>query len=158
VNGVAILMFIGKLISTIKIERLFKSREGEFMVEIDPIGFLRTRHRDVPRHWSVSELEGELVIKPEFAEGLAGIKKGDRIAVIFQFHKSPPFTREKLKQTPPHREHRKGVFSICSPKRPNPLGLSVVEVLEIEGNVITVSGIDMLDGTPILDIKPHITG
>ncbi|MBD3178367.1 MAG: tRNA (N6-threonylcarbamoyladenosine(37)-N6)-methyltransferase TrmO [Candidatus Latescibacteria bacterium] len=127
------------------------------MVKLEPIGYLRSSHREVPNHWSISDLEGELVINPEYAEGLSSIRVGDLIVVIFEFHKSPPFTADKLKQKPPHRDHKKGVFSICSPKRPNPLGLSVVEVLEIERNVITVSGIDMLDGTPILDIKPHIT-
>jgi tRNA-Thr(GGU) m(6)t(6)A37 methyltransferase TsaA len=128
------------------------------MVKLEPIGYLRSSHREVPNHWSISDLEGELVIKPEYAEGLSSIRVGDLIVVIFEFHKSPPFTADKLKQKPPHRDSKKGVFSICSPKRPNPLGLSVVEVLKIDRNVITVSGIDMLDGTPILDIKPHITG
>lgn len=128
------------------------------MVEINPIGYVRSVHSSVPNHWSVSDLEADLVIEPEYTGGLASIQPGDRIVVIFEFHKSPPFTNDKLTQKPPRRDHKKGVFSICSPKRPNPLGLSVLEVLKVDGNVVTVSGIDMLDGTPILDIKPHITG
>jgi len=128
------------------------------MVEINPIGYVRSVHSNVPNHWSISDLEADLVIEPEYTGGLASIQPGDRIVVIFEFHKSPPFTGDKLTQKPPHRDHKKGVFSICSPKRPNPLGLSVLEVLKVDGNVVTVSGIDMLDGTPILDIKPHITG
>jgi tRNA-Thr(GGU) m(6)t(6)A37 methyltransferase TsaA len=127
------------------------------MVKIEPIGYLRSEHKNVPNHWSISDLQAELVIDQQYAAGLSDISAGDRIAVIFEFHKSPPFTADRLRQKPPHRDSRKGVFSICSPKRPNPLGLSVLEVLKIEDNVITVSGIDMLDGTPILDIKPHIT-
>ncbi len=59
-------------------------------------------------------------------------------------------------QTPPHRNESLGVFSICSPVRPNPIGLSVLEVLELNGGKIKVRGLDMLDGTPILDIKPNI--
>ncbi len=62
-----------------------------------------------------------------------------------------------LVQTPPHRQgERVGVFSICSPRRPNPLGLSVFEVLNIRGTSIRVKGLDILDGTPILDIKPYV--
>ena len=59
-------------------------------------------------------------------------------------------------QKPPHRSEKLGVFSICSPFRPNPLGLSVVEVLEVKDNVILAKGLDMLDGTPILDLKPFV--
>lgn len=126
------------------------------MINLEPIGYLRSKHKEVPNHCSISDLEGELVIAPEYTEGLSSIEPGDKIAVIFNFHKSPPFKSEKLKQKPPHRDKKKGVFSICSPKRPNPLGLSVLEVISREKNVLRVSGIDMLDGTPILDIKPYI--
>jgi tRNA (Thr-GGU) A37 N-methylase len=61
-----------------------------------------------------------------------------------------------LKQTPPHREQPLGVFSICSPRRRNPIGLSVLELLARDQNVLHVRGMDMLDGTPILDIKPFV--
>jgi tRNA (Thr-GGU) A37 N-methylase len=66
------------------------------------------------------------------------------------------FSRQYLVQKPPQKEKQKGVFSICAPIRPNPPGLSVLEVLKVEKNIIFVRGIDMLDGTPILDIKPDI--
>ncbi len=74
--------------------------------------------------------------------------------VLFHFDRSRPFTPESLVQKPPHRTERLGVFSTCSPVRPNPLGLSILEVLEVRDNVITVRGLDMLNGTPILDLKP----
>ena len=61
-----------------------------------------------------------------------------------------------MMQIPRHRKKKMGVFSICSPIRPNPIGMSVLEVLRIDDNIIQVKGLDMLDGTPILDIKPHI--
>lgn len=128
------------------------------MVDLKPIGYLRSSHSQVPNHWSISELEGELVIEPEYTEGVSSIEPGDEIAVIFQFHRSPPFSSDKLRQKPPNRSSKRGVFSICSPRRPNPIGLSILEVVSVDENVIRVSGIDMLDGTPILDIKPHITG
>lgn len=120
-----------------------------------PIGYVRTEAKEIPRHWSISEVTGELVIHPEYKEGLRDIKPGEKIVVLFCFHRSPPFTQDKLIQKPPHRSEKKGVFSTCSPIRPNPIGLSVLEVLEVRGNIIKVKGLDMFDGTPILDIKPY---
>lgn len=122
-----------------------------------PIGYVKTEAKEIPRHWSISEVIGELVIHPEYKEGLRDIRPGEKIVVLFCFHKSPPFTKDKLIQKPPHRSEKKGVFSTCSPIRPNPIGLSVLEVLEVKENVIKVKGLDMFDGTPILDIKPYKT-
>jgi len=124
---------------------------------VNPIGFILTDSAKVPRHWTVSDLEGTLEIDREYTEGLKDIKPGDRIVVIFYFHKSPEFSPELLVQTPPHRNgERIGIFSICSPIRPNPIGMSVFTVLAIEKNRIRVKGVDAYDGTPILDIKPYI--
>jgi len=126
-------------------------------VVLHPIGFVRTEATDLPRHWSISEVEGTLEINPEYAKGLKGIEAGKRIVVLFHFDRSPAFTADLLVQTPRHLGSvEKGVFDICSPLRPNPIGLSVVDVLHVEGNRIGVRGLDMLDGTPILDIKPHV--
>jgi tRNA-Thr(GGU) m(6)t(6)A37 methyltransferase TsaA len=125
-------------------------------VSMKPIGHVSTEAREVPRHWSISEVEGSLILNGEYGEGLDGIEAGGRIVVLFHFHKSPSFTPDLIKQTPPHRDSPRGVFSICSPRRPNPIGLSVLEVLDVQENVVKVRGLDMFDGTPILDIKPHI--
>jgi tRNA-Thr(GGU) m(6)t(6)A37 methyltransferase TsaA len=125
-------------------------------IKMEPIGSVRTNAKKIPRHWSVSDVEGTLVIDGRYLEGLKDIKPRQRIVVIFHFHQSPDFDGSYLIQTPPHRKKPLGVFSICSPIRPNPIGMSVLEVLEIEKNIITVKGLDMLDGTPILDIKPCI--
>lgn len=124
--------------------------------EMKPIGFVHTDAETIPRHWSVSDVEGTLDIKKEYIPGLKDIAPGQKIVVIFLFHKSSEFTTALLFQTPPHNKERKGVFSICSPFRPNPIGMSVVEVLEINMGIIRIKGIDMLDKTPILDIKPYI--
>ncbi|RLG12886.1 tRNA (N6-threonylcarbamoyladenosine(37)-N6)-methyltransferase TrmO [Candidatus Pacearchaeota archaeon] len=121
-----------------------------------PIGYVRTEAEKVPRHWSISDLEGELVIDEKYKAGLRDIKPGDKIVVIFCFHKSPPFTLDKLIQHPPHKNEFYGVFSTCSPIRPNPIGLSILDVIDIKENIIKVRRIDMFDGTPILDIKPYI--
>jgi len=123
-------------------------------LEFEPIGFVKTAVEKVPRHWTVSEAEGEIVLNEEYAEGLKDIKPGQRIVVLFHFHQSPRFTPDLLVQKPRHRNELLGVFSICSPVRPNPIGMSVVEVLGIEGTVIRIKGLDMRDGTPVLDIKP----
>lgn len=125
-------------------------------VIMKPIGVVRTDADCVPRHWSLSDVQGRLIIDPDYIEGLADIQPGQKIVVLFHFDRSPSFSSRLLRQTPPHRQRPLGVFSICSPKRPNPIGLSVLEVLDIQGAEIHVKGLDMLDKTPILDIKPHI--
>ena len=129
-------------------------------IEFHPIGFVRTKRIDseIPRHWTLSDVEGSLEIMPKYREGMRDITANERIVVLFHFDRSPQFTPELLKQTPPHRDRPLGVFSICSPRRPNAIGLSVVEVLGVQGSRIRVRGVDMYDGTPILDIKPFIAG
>ncbi len=124
--------------------------------EIKPIGVFHTDAKKIPRHWTISNAEGILTIDREYAPGLRDIKAGQHIVVIFLFHKSPDFTPEFLFQSPPHKKKKLGVFSICSPFRPNSIGMSVLEVMETRNNNIQVKGIDMLDGTPLLDIKPYI--
>ncbi len=127
-------------------------------IQFEPIGFVRTVKSGIPRHWSVSDVEGELFIEERYSEGIEDIKKGQRIVVLFHFHKSPDFESARLKQTPPNRGRAKGVFSICSPIRPNRIGLSILEVTGVKNNSIKVRGVDMLDGTPLLDIKPYVDG
>lgn len=125
-------------------------------VTMKPIGAVHTDADKVPRHWTVSDVKGTLVIDKKYQKGLKDIKEGQQIVVIFQFHKSPNFTPDLLVQQPPHRNKKLGVFSICSPNRPNPVGLSVLDVLRVADNVIYVQGLDIIDGTPILDIKPFV--
>jgi tRNA-Thr(GGU) m(6)t(6)A37 methyltransferase TsaA len=127
-------------------------------IEFKPIGYVQTDAAQLPRHWSVSDVKGRLVIDPQYQAGLKDIKSGERLVVLFHFHRSPEFTPDCLIQKPPHRDSKLGIFSICSPVRPNPLGLSIIQVLAIKDNVIEVQGLDMLDGTPILDLKPYIPG
>jgi tRNA-Thr(GGU) m(6)t(6)A37 methyltransferase TsaA len=126
------------------------------MVTLSPIGVVQTASKAIPRHWSVSQEEGTLVIDPQYQVGLRDIEPGQLLLVIFHFHQSRPFTPRNLVTKPPHLEEERGVFSTCSPTRPNPLGLSIVRVLQVDGNRIRVQGSDMLDGTPILDLKPYV--
>ena len=125
-------------------------------IEFVPIGFVKTEERNIPRHWSVSHAEGEIIIDDKYTEGLKNIRQGQQIIVIFHFHKSPVFNSGYLLQKPPHKDRAMGVFSTCSPVRPNPVGFSVLEVTGIKDNIISVKGIDIIDGTPVLDIKPVV--
>jgi tRNA-Thr(GGU) m(6)t(6)A37 methyltransferase TsaA len=125
-------------------------------MDIKPIGFIKTDVKEIPRHWSISDKEGKIIIDEQYKLGLKDVKAGQNIVVIFYFHNSPIFTDQFLVQIPPHRKKRLGIFSICSPIRPNPIGMSVVEVTKVDGNVIYFKGLDMMDGTPVLDIKPYM--
>jgi tRNA (adenine37-N6)-methyltransferase len=128
-------------------------------IEMEPIGFVRTNVEKVPRNFRVSEVEGTLEIGESYAQGLADVEPGQRIVVIFHFHESPAFSPDLLRQTPrfPRSDKEKmGIFSICSPVRPNPVGMSILDVLGVEGTTLRVRGLDMRDGTPILDIKPWL--
>jgi len=125
-------------------------------IEFKPIGLIRTDETNIPRHWSVSNAEGVIVIDEKYTEGLKDIRQGQQIIVIFHFHKSPAFDSGYLVQKPPHKDRAMGVFSTCSPVRPNPVGFSLLEVRGIKANIISVKGIDIVDGTPVLDIKPFI--
>lgn len=123
-------------------------------VMLNPIGYVSTDAKDIPRNWTISNIEGTITIKEEYQEGIRDIEPGQRIIVLFHFHKSPKFDSQFLRIRPPVHNKKLGVFSTCSPIRPNPIGLSHLEVIEINGNIIKVRGLDMVDGTPIFDIKP----
>lgn len=98
--------------------------------------------------------EGFLEIRPELEAGLTDIEGFSHLFVIWAFHRGEGFT---LVGTPPSDNRPHGVFATRSPRRPNPIGLTVVELLGREGPRLRVRGIDMLDGTPILDIKPYLS-
>jgi len=125
-------------------------------VTMETIGVVNTDADSVPRHWTISDVKGALIIDKKYRKGLRDILPGQQIVVIFHFHKSPVFTPDLLVQKPPHRNEKLGVFSICSPNRPNPVGMSVLDVLQVENHIIYVQGLDMIDGTPILDLKPFV--
>ena len=97
-------------------------------------------------------VQGELEIFQEFEKGLKDIDGFSYLIVLFVFHKSEGY---RLHTKPLLDDTLRGVFSTRSPHRPNPVGMTVVEVLEKKGNRIKVPGIDMIEGTPILDIKPY---
>jgi L-fuculose-phosphate aldolase len=110
---------------------------------------------DAPKNFDESERVGTLEIFPEYQEGLDGIAAGQTIVVLFWLHKS---VRDVLKVYPRGDKTNglRGVFSTRSPIRPNPIAISELKVLAIHGNHLEVSGLDILDGTPIIDIKKQL--
>ena len=101
-------------------------------IKMKPIGFVSTSSGTIPRSWTVSDVEGALVIDESYLEGLRDIQPGQRIYVIFQFHKSPEFVPQYMRIKPPIRKTEIGVFSTHSPIRPNPIGLSLLDVLRVD--------------------------
>ena len=122
------------------------------------IGFVDSPYKDsaaIPKGLGTKhEAEGVLRILPEFELGLTDIEGFSHLMVIWVFDHSNGFD---LLGTPPFDDRPHGVFATRSPRRPNPIGLTVVELLRRENGLLRVRGIDMLDGTPILDIKPYLS-
>ena len=110
---------------------------------------------DAPKNYSISEHIGTLEIDPKYQEALEGIEVGTTIVVLFWLHRS---SRDVLKVYPRGDRSRGlcGVFATRSPVRPNPIALSELAVLAVEDNRIQVRGLDVLDGTPIIDIKKKL--
>lgn len=126
--------------------------------DMQPIGYVRTPYSatsQVPKGCGAKhEAEGVLEILPEFEAGLTDIEGFSHLFVIWAFDQSAGY---ELLGTPPTDTRPHGVFATRSPRRPNPLALTVVELLRRDGPRLHVRGVDMLDGTPILDIKPYLS-
>jgi tRNA-Thr(GGU) m(6)t(6)A37 methyltransferase TsaA len=122
------------------------------------IGYVGSPYKDareVPRGLGTKHsADGILEIKPELELGLTDIEGFSHLFVIWAFDRSEGF---ELVGTPPSDNRPHGVFATRSPKRPNPIGLTVVELVRREGPRLHVRGVDMLDRTPILDIKPYLS-
>ena len=123
-----------------------------------PIGFVHSPYKDtgqVPKGLGAKhEAGGVLKILPEFELGLTDIEGFSHLIVLWEFDRAEGFD---LLGTPPSDNRPHGVFATRSPRRPNPIGLTVVELLRREGCALHVRGVDMLDGTAILDIKPLLS-
>ena len=121
-----------------------------------PIGIIRSDHKkpeEVPIQPVFADgCRGRAEIFPEYAEGLSDLEGFSHIYLVFHLHKAGPV---KLRVTPFLDTLERGLFSTRAPVRPNPIGLSIVELLSIEGMVLHLNGVDILDGTPLLDIKPY---
>jgi tRNA-Thr(GGU) m(6)t(6)A37 methyltransferase TsaA len=123
-------------------------------VTLDPIGYVRSPEKK-SRRGSFDEVVAEIVVSDDLVEALEGLGEFSHLEVIYYMHVAEP-DREFKPTTHPMglRElPRVGLFATRSPHRPNPIGLTLCELLSIEGNRLTVRGLDALDGSPVLDIK-----
>jgi len=126
--------------------------------QVTPIGFIRCAYTDrsqIPKGLGAEHhAEGVLEILPEFKEGLKDIEGFSHLFILWIFHQAEGYD---LIATPPTDNLPHGVFATRSPQRPNPVGLTVVELLSREDNLLHLRGIDMIDGTPVIDVKPYLS-
>ncbi|MCD6579331.1 tRNA (N6-threonylcarbamoyladenosine(37)-N6)-methyltransferase TrmO [bacterium] len=125
-------------------------------IEYTPIGIIHSPFKEpkgVPIQAAVSKEKGTIEIFPEYEEGLKDLDKFSHIILIFHFHLSK---KGKLLAIPYMDTKERGIFSIRGPSRPNPIGISTVKLLKIAKNILFIENVDIVDGTPLLDIKPYI--
>jgi tRNA-Thr(GGU) m(6)t(6)A37 methyltransferase TsaA len=128
-------------------------------IGLRPIGTVRSRFKrreDCPRQGFEGAPEALIVLEPAFEEGLEGLAPGGEVIVLTWFHEA---RRDVLKVHPRNdpQSPLRGVFVTRSPDRPNPIGLHRVAVVAVDGGMLRVGGLEALDGTPVLDIKPVLS-
>ena len=126
-------------------------------ITLKPIGIVRTPFKTkegmpIQSNGAIG-VKGQIIVDEEFIQGLSDLEGFSHIILIYHFHKSSGF---ELLTTPFLDDRKRGVFATRAPKRPNQIGISVVRLLRIEKNILHVENVDMLDETPLLDIKPYI--
>ncbi len=124
---------------------------------LEPIGTIHTQFKDIAdmpvQPSGASGTPGHIELRPELAEGLKDLDGFSHLILLYHFHQ---VGGARLTVTPFLDPEPRGVFSTRAPTRPNPIGLSVVELIAIQGNRLEIRNIDVLDGTPLLDIKPYV--
>jgi tRNA-Thr(GGU) m(6)t(6)A37 methyltransferase TsaA len=121
-----------------------------------PIGVIHSPFTDpdqTPIQSSASEALGQVEVYPEFEDGLRDIEGFSHLHLLYAFHCSSEY---KLHIKPFLDDHLRGLFATRFPCRPNPIGLSLVKLVRRQGNGLMVEGVDVIDGTPLLDIKPYV--
>jgi tRNA-Thr(GGU) m(6)t(6)A37 methyltransferase TsaA len=126
---------------------------SEELVTFRAIGYVENGFDEVTVPDWIRAAESLIVLDPAYVEGLQGLEAGQSIMVIFYFHRAQAYA---LRQHPRGDESRpvRGVFALRSPRRPNSIGVTVVDLLAVNGNVLRVRGLDAINGTPVLDLKP----
>jgi tRNA-Thr(GGU) m(6)t(6)A37 methyltransferase TsaA len=128
-------------------------------IALEPIAMVKNDIKEMGRRdWD--KVISQLVFRPDFEDALEGLKEFSHIIVLFVFHLSPSGESAAHKIHPQMRPDLPlvGVFATRSPVRPNPLGMAVVELRGHMKNILIVTGLDALDGTPIVDVKPYLPG
>jgi tRNA-Thr(GGU) m(6)t(6)A37 methyltransferase TsaA len=122
-----------------------------------PIGVVHSPFHDtvnVPIQPTAAEgVRGTVEVRPEFVAGLRDLEGFSHIILLYHFHR---ITQTRLVVTPFLDHEPRGVFATRAPSRPNPIGLSIVRLLGVEGNLLQIENVDVVDGTPLLDIKPYV--
>ena len=125
-------------------------------MQVEPIGVIHSPFKETtgtPIQTSIAQdAEGIIEVYPQFVQGLKDLDGFDRIWLLYWFHRVAP---AKLVVTPFMDDKPRGLFATRAPCRPNPIGISPVQLLKIEGDRLHVADLDVLDGTPLLDIKPY---
>jgi formylmethanofuran dehydrogenase subunit E len=101
----------------------------------------------------IRSVESRIIIEPALQQGLTGLEPGQQIMVVFQFHLSEGCELLQHPRGDGSRQQR-GVFALRSPNRPNPVGVTVVDLVSVDDNVLVVHGLDAINGTPVIDLKP----
>jgi tRNA-Thr(GGU) m(6)t(6)A37 methyltransferase TsaA len=126
-------------------------------IQYNPIGVIHSAFkepRDAPiQSACATDIEGTVEIFPEYSEGLADLEGFSHIILLYHFHLSKEFS---LKVKPYLDEQLRGVFATRAPARPNAIGMSIVRLIKVEGEKLSIRDVDILDGTPLLDIKPYV--
>ncbi|MDI6790209.1 MAG: tRNA (N6-threonylcarbamoyladenosine(37)-N6)-methyltransferase TrmO [Thermodesulfobacteriota bacterium] len=122
-----------------------------------PIGIIRSPFKDIKgmpiQPTAARGITGTIEIEPEYVDGLRDIEGFSHIILIYHFHLSEGYS---LQVKPFMDDHLHGVFATRAPRRPNPIGISVVRLVKVEGRTLQVEDVDVVDGTPLLDIKPYV--
>jgi tRNA (adenine37-N6)-methyltransferase len=126
-------------------------------LELTPIGLIHSPHHQaegtpIQPRWAAG-VEGSVEMFPEFAPGLRDLAGFDRVWLIYWFDRA---RAAQLEVVPYLDTKTHGIFATRAPSRPNPIGLSCVRLLAVEGSLLRVADLDVLDGTPLLDIKPYV--
>lgn len=126
-------------------------------ISITPIGIIETPFDDLKgmpiQPSGAAKIQGTIVIDKEYEQGLSDLEGFSHIILLYHFHQSKGYD---LIVKPFMDDHKRGLFSTRAPRRPNPIGLSIVQLIKREGNRLIIKGIDVLNGTPLLDIKPYV--
>ncbi len=122
---------------------------------LNPIGVIRTPHKNIKnipiQPIAAEGFKGYIELLPEYIDGLKDLDGFSHITLLYRFHKIEKY---ELQVIPFMDTEKHGIFACKAPKRPNAIGLSTVKLIKIEGNIIHIEQVDMLDGTPLIDIKP----
>ena len=126
-------------------------------IKYKPIGIIHTPHEEAEgtpiQPKGAKGIKGEVEVYPEYEEGLKDLEGFSHIILLFHCHLSGDYA---LRQKPYMDDEEHGIFAMRGPSRPNPIGLSIVKLNDVKGNILEIENVDIVDETPLLDIKPYV--